>query len=434
MGTRIFNYLNHYVCTTVSKDVNLNRFNSSGELYCSQACAITKRQAANIFKVRSLFTRYSPQAGTLEERSRFNCFYTCRECNFSQIIAVAECTVTQGLQLGILLKFNSLQSGMLEECINTNMCNLVSYYNFLDGISILYRPRCINTIGGVILYCALAAKIHSSISQQDVLNVCSRITGIHNGRIGTGNERTLFIKGASITENVDIATNSNTMSIVEINLGENGHFSCGKHTCVKVTVCVDRSIVEEAVKFRLICANAVIAEIVVVTVDLMKTGQLHAVLVVGFSNPTVCHNDAINIGLSVGIYTVKQIAATAQEFAANSFVGMSRCGNGSTPFYNGITAFTEGSSGVTVLGTGCRLVSNSRRGMNVTTVPCSIIRLAFRSLIHCCKVAPHFGVAEYAITRKGIYRIIYSGQNTLVNIRYYGHSPEFLHALEISKS
>ena len=399
---RAFNYLNHHILTAVSEDVDFNCFESSRKLYGSQASAITKRQATDKVDLRTLFEGYSPHTGALEERSGFNGFYTCRNCNIGQVITVTECTITKRLQLRILFELNSLQACVLKEYVNTDVCNLVSDYHLLNRITILDGPRSINTVSGIILDCALSSKIHGAIGQENIHNVSSGITCIYNRSVIRRNECALFAEVTGITQNIDFSADSDTVSIEEVNLGIDSYVTGALFARGEITICINLVVIEETVKLCSVETNAVFTEVIVITVDLLKTGQLNTVNIVGIVAPTVCHNDTVNISFAIGINTIEENSAMALKLALGHLIVMTGCRNGSAPINNRITSCTECSAGVSVFGTCCCLVCYCFCGMNVTAIPTVEICKSFRSSCHVSIISPHFGIAEHTLTGEGV--------------------------------
>ena len=182
---------------------------------------------------------------------------------------------------------------------------------------------------------------------------------------------------------------------------------------------------------RLACADTGFAEVVVNTVYLADAGIQNAVVVVGIVDPAVCQHNAVDIGLAVGVNAVEQLAAGTLENAVCKVVAVAGCLDIRTPDNNGITVCAVGSAAVAVLGTGGFKVLQCCCAVDMTAVPCRIISLALCGGIHLCEVAPHFGVAEDAVTGEGGGGAVGAGENTCVNLCDDRHSPEFLAVSEV---
>ena len=92
-------------------------------------------------------------------------------------------------------------------------------------------------------------------------------------------------------------------------------------------------------------------------------------------------------------------------------------GNSGTPLYGRITAFAEGSAGVTVLCTGGSLVSKSYRGMNVSrTMSNKIIRIGHA---HCLVGCEHFCINVEFLVRECAGGSVCKGNKALINVHLH---------------
>ena len=117
-------------------------------------------------------------------------------------------------------------------------------------------------------------------------------------------------------------------------------------------------------------------------------------------------------------------AAIANELIAGNLEGMFCCGNGGSPLYRRVTFRTEGSAGISVLGTSRSFIIQCNRSVNVgCQVFCPI------SLVHTVMVCIHFGInmeffiGEYIESRACI--AVNKGDFTLINIHLHILRPEF---------
>ena len=296
----------------------------------------------------------------LIERILFKHFKTCREGNASKTPAVTECTPTNALQIGAFLKAYAPEVLVAVEAESADMGDAITDYQRSDRCGfILDDPHRIVTIGCVILHNAFAANLKCAVGQKDIIQIGAGEAGVHNGSIRRGNKFALFAEGTGVAPDFHIAADGIAVLVKEVSSGESIDFACHFKTCCKVHILADRFVVVEPAELCLACANAVIAEIVIVAVDLLQTGQLHAVAIVGLADPAVRNNNTVDIGFAVGPYTIEQLAAGALQNAVHKAIAVTGCGNGGAPIHDGVTYLAEGTSGVTGLGAGGCLVSKN---------------------------------------------------------------------------
>ena len=124
--------------------------------------------------------------------------------------------------------------------------------------------------------------------------------------------------------------------------------------------------------------------------------------------------NAVNV-LKTGC--IRLSAACAYKLVAGYLEGVSGRWNSGTPLYGRITAFAEGSAGVTVLCTCGSLVSKSYRGMNVSrTMSNKIIRIGHA---HCLVGCEHFCINVELLVREGAGSAIGKGDETLINVHLH---------------
>ena len=92
---------------------------------------------------------------------------------------------------------------------------------------------------------------------------------------------------AHIAQQVHLAGNRVAIFVIEVHIRINVHLADGHHACGKVSVGLNGAVVVEAVQLGPAGAHAVLAEVVVVTVDLLQAGQGHAVHIVGLAVPAL---------------------------------------------------------------------------------------------------------------------------------------------------
>ena len=114
-------------------------------------------------------------------------------------------------------------------------------------------------------------------------------------------------------------------------------------------------ITEQARILRPAGAHAVLAEVVVVTVDLLQAGQGHAVHIVGLAVPAL-QQDAVGIALAVQLAGEQLAADGALHHAVRQLIAVAGGGNGGAPLHHGAAHLAVGAAGVAVLGAGGRLV------------------------------------------------------------------------------
>ncbi len=404
MADRIFGDLQNKICIGLIENVcfhidnifgNVNTFNGTSTI----ECRITNR-----FELTVFFKTDARQSTALIERIAFKNLDACRNLHISgQTPVVTEGTPRNRLQRRILLKGNRSQIYIFVEAEAADLGNTATNLQSGDRSSIILdNPRRIQSIGGVILHLAFTVDLQQSIAQQNILNVCTAEAGIDNRGICRGNKCPLLIKETRVTQHINLAADSHAVCIVEINLGVDIDLAGSQLTGSKITVCIDRLVKEESVESCLVGTNTVFTKVVIVTIDFLQTNKLHAVHIVGIILPTVGNNNAVNIGLTVGINTVERFAASALQHVIDHLIGMAGSRNRGTPIHNGLTGLTEGTIGVAVLGTGSSLVINRFSSVNVAAVPSIKVCKTFCGSRHIRIVGPHFGIAEDTLTGKGI--------------------------------
>ena len=152
---------------------------------------------------------------------------------------------------------------------------------------------------------------------------------------------------------------------------------------------------------------AVVAEVVVNTVDCIDTGHFLAVYIVVIAVPAVSYYNTVNIGLPVSPYTVEQsVTAGALKHAVNNLIAMSCCGNGRAPVNNGVADFAERSARVACFRAGRCLVGKCFCGVNMSAIPRVIICLSFVCGDHILRHLVHLGVDLRTFTGECIGRTV----------------------------
>ena len=411
-----------------------NRCDGRRNVNILQSKGSIERFASDGMKLAVFFNVEILHCTGLEERQLFNYFHACGDRNFGQTVATRECTRCDCSQRTAFLKCYLLQVRIVKERIFTNFCNTIADYQSKDLIAVHYKPRSIETVVCVIANRTLTVNDQSTVSSYNVFDIVAFITCVYDRCILSRNKLAVFAERNGIAANNLFTGNGKTLFVEIVHGGINCDLSGYFHTGSEVHIRSSVFVVIEAVKLRLVFTYAVIAEIVVITANLLKSGQFHTVLIIGFAVPTVSNHNTVNVGLAVGINAAEEVAASTLENALGNSMGVSGSGNSGAPFYNGVTSVTEGSAGITVFGAGCSLVCNRMSGMYVTAVPCIVICLAFYGFGHISIICPHFCVAEYAFAAEGINCIVYSGENALIYVCDDGHSPEFVHRFELRES
>ena len=122
----------------------------------------------------------------------------------------------------------------------------------------------------------------------------------------------------------------------------------------------------------------------------------------------VCSVDVLPTGKAVGAYCGIAVFAGGNYSVGNP--AMTRCRNNGTPINDRITAFAEGSSGVTGLGAGCIEIINHLCGMHM---PAGLGSPIFRgcSITHCVVLSIHVMLCS----REATFGIIGLCQLTVLN-------------------
>ena len=170
-----------------------------------------------------------------------------------------------------------------------------------------------------------------------------------------------------LTHNSFLSTMIEVMPII-VNL----HPTADKLANLSVAPCRNGFVIEQAVVLHLTGANAVLAEVVVVTVNELNAGERNAVNVIGIADPA-CVCNAVGISLTVGVYAVEELAASAFQNAVHNRVGVTGCFYFRTPINGRVTGIAPGSAGIAVLGAGCCKIRHGNRAVYVITV--SIIEI-----------------------------------------------------------
>ena len=123
---------------------------------------------------------------------------------------------------------------------------------------------------------------------------------------------------------------------------------------------------------------AVVAEVVINTVNCIDTDYFLTVYIVVIAVPAVCYRNTVNIGFAVCPNAVEQsVTTSALKHAVNDFIAMSCCGNGRAPVNNGVADFAVGSACVACFCASRCFVGKSIRGVFVPgCYSCSAILIA----------------------------------------------------------
>ena len=297
-------------------------------------------------------------------------FNTCRNGNAGQTPVVSKRAPSNRFEGGVISKNNGSQVLEVVEAESADLDNAASDLKSGYCLFIILRsPSGVKTVCRIILHHTFTINLQQAIVEKDIHNICTAEACINNRSIFRRNECALFTKSTRVTQNFNFATDSNTVCIVEINLGVNINFTCGKSTCGEITVSVHILVKEEAVELCFIFADTVVTEIIVITVDILKPGLHYAVLVVGFAVPAVCDNDTVNISFTVGINTIEIFTTNALKNSVNNGIGVSGCGNNSSPHNWRVTSLTECSTDISILSTSSLLILNCRCTVNMATIP-----------------------------------------------------------------
>ena len=406
--------------------------NRIGNKYDFQLYSMTECRMFDCMQLASGFHIHILKLAALIERILFKHFKTCREGNASKAPAVTECTPTNALQIGAFLKAYAPEILVAVEAESADMGDAIADYQRSDRCGfILDDPHRIVTIGCVILHNAFAANLKCAVGQKDIIKIGAGEAGIHNGSVRRGNKFTLFAEGTGVTPDFYIAADSIAVLVKEISSGESVDFACHFLTGCKVHILALSFVIVEAAEFCLACANAVIAEIVIVAVDLLQTGEFHTVTVIGLIHPAVCYDNAIYIGFTICIFTTEEFsAAHTLQYAVNEFITVTGCRNGRAPVNHGVTYLAEGTSGVAGFGAGGGFVFDCGCGVDMTAVPSRLIILTFLCFDHELLNSPSLGITEHVFTGEGIGCAISQGYSTLLYADIHSNPPVLVLALE----
>ena len=435
MTNRVLGNLKDQFLIRLSKCIGRNGGNRVRHIKALQPMALLECAGPDSLQLAVLLKVDIGHCAAVVECTIFQDLNTCGEGYTGQIPVVTKGRPADNLQGRVFFEGQRLHILNVVEAKSANFGNAVADFQSGNGFGIILDdPGRVETVGGVILHNTLAIDLQQAAAQQDILDVGAAEAGIHNRRILRGNKRALFIEIAGVAQDVHLAADGNAVGIVEVDLGIDVDFTGGHLAGGEIAVGIDGRIQEEAIQTGLIGANALCAKVIVEALNLLQTGELHAVHIVGIAIPAVGNNHAVLIGLAVGVNAVEQLATSALQHAVGNSIGVAGGRNGGAPIHNGVTTFAEGAAGVAVFGAGGCLVSNSLCGVHVATVPGIVVSLAGLCSGHVSIVGPHLGIAENALAGKGSRGAIYSGQNALIYIGDNRHSPEFLHGLVLRQS
>ena len=187
---------------------------------------------------------------------------------------------------------------------------------------------------------------------------------------------------------------------------------------------------KEASVFRLSGTYAILAEVIVITINLLNTGQLLAIYIVGVANPTARRKHTVNVDLSICPFAGKEFTAGALQHAVNKVVGMTGCGNSRAPINDGAAYFAISTAGVASLGAGCCLVIDGLSGMDMPAVPGCLISHTFLGRDHELLDSPSLGITVNLFTSKGLGSAVGQGYSTLLNADFHGDPPVLVLALK----
>ena len=350
--------------------------------------------------------------------------------NARQAPAMAESAPADGLQGGIFRKPDVLQIAVAEEGKAADLRDPAPDLQRRDLVHIvLDDPGGIDTVGGIVLDRARSVHLQGAVGKQDILDVRSREAGVHNVLVVGGNKRAFLIEMAHIAQQVHLAGNRAAIFVIEVHIRINVHLADGHHACGKVSVGLNGAVVVEAVQLGPAGAHAVLAEVVVVTVDLLQAGQGHAVHIVGLAVPAL-QQDAVGIALAVQLAGEQLAADGALHHAVRQLIAVAGGGNGGAPLHHGAAHLAVGAAGVAVLGAGGRLVGQGLGGMGVAAVPGGLVILTLLRLDHELLNGPCLGIAENILAGKRFGPAVCKGHKPLLHADLHGHPPVFVIVLE----
>ena len=431
---RVFNNADNKACVCLYKDTDAEIGGRIGNICSFYTDIVLESVILDSGKLAALLNAEALERTALVERILLKHLNACGNGNGGKTPAVTKCAPANCFKGRILFKAYGFEMCILVESEFTYLGDTVTYNERGNGSCIiLNNPGRVQTAGGIVLHNSIAVHLKGTVGEEYVLDIGAAIACINNACVIRVGKSTLLVEIAGVAQYIDLAAYGIAICVIEVNLGEDGDFAGGYLTCGEISVGGRALVVIETVKTCLVLANALVAEVVVVAVYLVKTDKLNAVHIILIAlGPTVGDNHAVNIGLAIGMYTVQQSAAVALNHAVAKLIGMTRCVNGGAPICNGGTAFTIRSAGVAVFGTGGSLIIHSLCGMDVTAVPCIEICKTVCSCCHICLIGPHLGITENSLTGEGGNRAVNSGKNAALYICDNGHSPELAHRLELS--
>ena len=202
----------------------------------------------------------------------------------------------------------------------------------------------------------------------------------------------------------------------------------------KVGITVQFTFLEHAAILHLILTDTILTEVIVELIgrirgrNLLHTSQQNTVSIVAIIDPTVGHNNAVLVCLTVSVDTSEQITADTLQDAVNEIIAVAGCGNNSTPINHRTAAIvsitlsakvlnrtacttdTEYTTSVTGVGTGSSQILRITGGVNMEAPLALSVNIGV--------VAIHFGLNHSFIGREGHDAAIQEGHNTCFSTNY----------------
>ena len=191
---------------------------------------------------------------------------------------------------------------------------------------------------------------------------------------------------------------------------------------------------QEAGVLGLASTHAIFAEVVVIAVDVLNAGQLHAVHIVAIANPSVGYSHTVRINLTVsplaGVGFLTALMSTLQNIVHK--IILMACGRDrGAPVNNRATNLAVGSVGVAAFCAGRILIVKFGYGVDMSTIPIVIIFFALGGRDHVLAHLVHFGIYLRAFAGERIGCSVRKHHDTTVDFHADVNGPEFFHGFEL---